>query len=270
VNGLKDLQDRFQRAVLAGDDAVLAEIKDNDREDRAVLFGVYRNAYVLRLMEVLGGDYEQLHAYVGDAAFATLTRAYIAAYPSDRRSARDFGRHMPRFLREAEPYAAHKELAEIAAIENALGDAFDGPDAEPLTTKRLAGFAPEGWPHLVFAPHPTAIRLSLQTNAADLWSALHGETEPPKPRHLGEPESIIVWRQDLIARFRRLPPEEAMMWNEAAQGVCFGVLCEMVATFGGPDNAELRAASYLKGWTDAGMLASCRTAQHRGRSPRRT
>ncbi len=260
MNSLKDLQDRFQRGLLAGDDTVLAEIKDGEREDRTVLFGVYRNAYVLRLMEVLGEDYEQLHAYVGDAAFATLTRAYIAAYPSDRRSARDFGRHMPRFLGETEPYARHKELAEIAAIEKALGDAFDGPDAEPLTMERLAALAPEDWPRLVFTPHPTAIRLSLQTNAADLWTALHGETAPPKPRQLGEPEAVIVWRQEFMARFRRLPPEEAMMWNEAAQGVCFGVLCEMVATFGGPDGAELRAASYLKGWVDAGMLASCRTA----------
>lgn len=257
MNSLNDLQDRFQRGLLAGDDTILAEIKDSDREDRTVLFGVYRNAYVLRLMEVLGEDYEQLHAYVGDAPFAKLTRTYIAAYPSDRRSARDFGRRMPRFLREAEPYSKHKELAEIAAIEKALGDAFDGPDAEPLSMERLAALAPEDWPRLVLQSHPTTIRLSFQTNAADLWTALHGETAPPKPRQLGEPEAVIVWRQDFMARFRRLPPEEAMMWNEAAQGVRFGVLCEMVATFGGADDAELRAASYLKGWVDTGMLASC-------------
>ena len=41
-----------------------------------------------------------------------------------------------------------------------------------------------------------------------------------------------------------------MMWDEAAKGVRFDVLCEMVATFA----AELRAASYLKGWVDTGPL----------------
>jgi hypothetical protein len=47
-----------------------------------------------------------------------------------------------------------------------------------------------------------------------------------------------------------------MMWDEAViKGVHFGVLCEMVATFVGEDDAELRAASYLKGWVDTGMLA---------------
>jgi hypothetical protein len=43
------------------------------------------------------------------------------------------------------------------------------------------------------------------------------------------------------------------MSDEAAKGR-FGVLCEMVPTFAGEDDAELRAASYLKGWVD-GMLA---------------
>jgi len=37
------------------------------------------------------------------------------------------------------------------------------------------------------------------------------------------------------------------MWDEAAKGVRFGVLCEMVSTFAGKDDAELRAASYPKG-----------------------
>ena len=56
-----------------------------------------------------------------------------------------------------------------------------------------------------------------------------------------------------MSRFRPAFAEEAMMWDEAAKGVRFGVLCEMVATFAGEDEAELRAASYLKGWVDMGI-----------------
>jgi hypothetical protein len=258
MSSLKELQESFQRGVLAGDDSILDEIKGSAKESRQVLFGVYRNAYVLRLVEVLTEDYEQLHAYLGDAGFAKLARAYIGAHPSDRRSARDFGRHMPHFLSNTDTYAKHSELAEIAGLEKALADAFDGPDAEPLSLERLAAFAPQDWPRLVFEPHPTAIRLIFTTNAADLWSALHGEAPPPKPRRLEERQAIIVWRQDFMARFRPLPPEEAMMWDEASKGVAFGVLCEMVATFAGTDGAELRAASYLKDWVDTGMLTNCR------------
>ena len=258
MTGLKELQESFQRGVLAGDDTILGEINNSATESRNVLFGVYRNAYVLRLNEVLAEDYEQLHAYLGDAGFAKLARAYIDAHPSDRRSARDFGRHMPRFLRDADTDAENPELAEIAELEKALGDAFDGPDAEPLSLERLAAIAPQDWPRLVFEPHPTAIRLTFTTNAADLWSALHGEAPPPKPRRLEEREAVIVWRQDFTARFRPLPPEEAMTWDEATKGMAFSVLCEMVATFAGTAGAELRAASYLKGWVDTGMLTNCR------------
>jgi hypothetical protein len=48
--------------------------------------------------------------------------------------------------------------------------------------------------------------------------------------------------------------EEAMVWDEAGKGVCFGVLCEMLATFAGEEDAALRAATYLKTWIDSGML----------------
>ncbi|MGI9382874.1 MAG: hypothetical protein ACR2PO_06950, partial [Methyloligellaceae bacterium] len=72
---------------------------------------------------------------------------------------------------------------------------------------------------------------------------------------LQDPEQLIVYRQDHMAMFRVLGGEEAMMWDEAADGVTFGVLCEMVATFGGGDEAALRAAGYLQGWIQTGLLA---------------
>lgn len=252
---LKDLQARFQAGILSGDDSVLADVKDSAREDRRVLFGVYRNAYMLRLVEILGNDYEMTHAYLGDATFGGLARAYVAAHPSDQRNARWFGRHLPGFARDTAPFSRHREISEIAALEKALADAFDGPNADPLTTGDLANLTLEDWPSLTFTPHPTAARLHFITNAANIWSALHEETAPPKPKHLPEPQTILVWRQEFMARFRPLQAEEAMMWTEAAKGVSFGVLCQMVATFAGEDEAELRAATYLKTWMDAGLLA---------------
>lgn len=255
MKSLKDIQDEFQRGILAGDDAILAEVNDSAKEERNVLFGVYRNAYVARLAEILGEDYEQVHAYLGDRAFAHLVRAYIAANPSDARSARWFGRHMPSFIAKSKTFADQPEVAELAALEKALADAFDGQDAEPLRLPDLAALPPEAWPALELKPHPTAIRLAFTTNAAEIFTALKNGTPPPKPARLPAPQALLVWRQHFTARFKPLAAEEAMMWDEAAKGVRFSVLCEMVATFGGEDAAELRAASYLKGWIDAGMLA---------------
>jgi putative DNA-binding protein len=258
MTSLKELQESFQAGILAGDDAILGEVNDSAREERTILFGVYRNAYVLRLAEILSTDYEQVHAYLGDAGFSKLAKDYIAANPSDQRNARWFGRHLPAFARKTAPFADHPEVAEIAALEKALSDAFDGPDAAPLALEALAAIPGEDWPRLVFEPHPTAIRLTFHTNATEQWTALKAETAPPPPARLPEPQALLVWRQDFMARFRPLDAEESMMWNEAAKGVRFGMLCEMVATFGGEDEAELRAATYLRGWIDLGLLAGCR------------
>ena len=109
-------------------------------------------------------------------------------------------------------------------------------------------------------PQPTAIRLTFATNAADIWSALEERDRAAEAVSSARAQAILVWRQEFMSRFRPLSTEEAMMWDEAAKGVRFGVLCEMVATFAGEDEAELRAATYLKGWVDMGMLAGCRTA----------
>jgi hypothetical protein len=76
---------------------------------------------------------------------------------------------------------------------------------------------------------------------------------------LDEPTRILVWRQDNTPLFRELPPEEAMMWDEAARGVPFGVLCSMLATYDDPDNAAARGAGYLHGWVTGGCLSGVST-----------
>jgi Putative DNA-binding domain len=264
MTSLKEIQARFQAGILASDDTILGDVRDSPREKRSVLFGVYRHAYVARLAEILSKDYEQLHAYLGDEGFAKFAAAYVVAHPSDRRNARWFGRHLPRFAKETAPFAGHPEIAEIAALEKALDDAFDGPDDTPLAIADLGAIPAEDWPRLTFGPHPTVLRLKFITNAADIWSALKKETKPPAPKRLPEPQALIVWRLGLMAHFRPLEAEEAMIWDEAAQGVRFGVLCEMVATFAGEAEAELRAATYLKTWIDSGMLAGCAIQQAAG------
>jgi hypothetical protein len=255
---LKELQESFQRGILKDDDEILASLKDGEAEDRKVLFGVYRHAYSARLVEVLADDYKGLRLHLGEQGFAALAKSYIAAFPSDRRSVRDFGRYLPDYLRTAPEQASHPESAEMASLEKVLLDAFDGPEAAPLRLSELADISAELWPRLIFLPHPTVRRLSLNTNAAEIWAALQQGSESPPAEALTEPQALVVWREEVTARFRVMAAEEAMMWDEAAKRTRFGVLCEMVAAFGGEDDAALRAASYLKNWADTGMLAGCR------------
>ena len=70
------------------------------------------------------------------------------------------------------------------------------------------------------------------------------------------PTEIMVWRQGLGSRFRILGAEEAMAIDSAREGLPFSIVCEMIAAFDDPENAGLRAASYLRGWIEAEIVSA--------------
>jgi Putative DNA-binding domain len=259
MSELARLQDDFQRGILSGDDKVLGEILDSPKEQREVLFGVYRHAYGSRLVEALRHDHPLLHSYLGDEMFDAMGQAYVAATPSHHPNLRWFSQALPDFLENTEPYSNHPVIAELAALEKALNDAFDAADAPVLTLADMASFAPEVWSTLQFALHPSSRRLDLSTNAAAIWLALKNDETPPDARD--EAGKLLVWRRDVTPMFREIAPEEAMMWEEATNGIPFGVLCTMLATCDDPDGAAARAAGYLHGWVTSGLLSevSCKT-----------
>ena len=100
MNALKDIQDRFQQAILQGDgNAIFDDIKDSPKEKKATLLGVYQFAYGARLLEFLQNDYPIVWGYVGDESFEKFAAGYIKAYPSDQPNARWYGRYFAEFLR---------------------------------------------------------------------------------------------------------------------------------------------------------------------------
>jgi Putative DNA-binding domain len=247
-------QAEFQRGILTGDDAVLAEILDSPREKRDALFGVYRYAYGSRLVDAMRNDHELLHLYLGDEMFDEMGAAYVKAHPSENANLRWYSRGVPDFLRSTEPYSNYPVLTDLAALERALNDAFDATEGPVVDLSEMAEFSPDSWPDLEFAPHPSAARLDLGTNASAVWLALKNDEPPPDAKLVEEPSRLLIWRQDTTPMFRELSTEEAMMWDEAAKGIPFGVLCEMLATYDDPDGAAARGAGYLHGWITSGLL----------------
>lgn len=263
---LHELQALFQQAILKGGDEILSLIPPSSRTNAEVLFGVYRNAYVGRLVEIIGNDHPLAALYLGPDAFDDLARGYVAAHPSTTQNARWVSRHLTAFARQTPRFAPYAQVGDLIAIEAALNTAFDAADDEVLSLAALQEVPPEQWDMLVFTPHPSAQRLTLTSNALDLWAALKDDEEVPEAEDAAV--DLLVWRQETSPMLRQLLPEEAMMWDEAAKGVRFGVLCEMLATFDDPDTSALRAAQYLQGWLLAGALSTVRV-QARPRKTRR-
>jgi hypothetical protein len=264
---LVELQARFQEAILKGDDAILDLIPDSSRTDRRVLLGVYRNAYVGRLVEVLAHDHPVVAQYLGEEAFAAMGRAYVAACPSNHPNARWFSHRLPEFLASSPLYGARAALVELARIERALNDAFDAEDDLVLELGDLSQYKPEQWGDLCFTPHPSAARLDLVTNSFEIWRALKDGEAPPETTTPPELTPLLVWRNGTMASARTLSTEEAMMWNEAVRGTRFSVLCELAATYADPEAAPARAAQYLHIWLTAGLLSRAPRSGRRGSAP---
>ena len=250
-----ELQEMMQQAILAGDSRVLETLAPGGQEDKAVLLDVYRSAYVLRLVEIIGNDHPVLKAYLGETNFNGLCRTFIKAHPSTNRNARWVLQGLADFAAMTPPWAEHAEMGEIAWLERALGNAFDAANSQVVGLEDLGSIAADDWPSVVFGLHPSLALGKFTTNAGDIWTALKdgGEDHPPVAA-LDEPQAVAVWREGLTSKWRVLPPEEAMLLRAMHDGVPFGVLCEMAAAFAGADTAASRTAGYLQGWIGGGLL----------------
>lgn len=253
---LAELQALLQRAVVDGDNAVLDHIKPPPRDTQTVRLGVYRHAYGSRLVEFLENDFEKLRLFLGGDRFAQMARDYVASHPSDQPNARWFSRHLSEFLRTDPRYRDDVGAGDLAALELAINEAFDATDADVVTIGDLAGVPPDSFATARFLPNPSVRRLTIMTNAADIWPELGAEEGTVRAAEARDTMvEILVWRQDESSHFRELCVEEAMAVDAMRDGVPFGVMCEMIAMMAEPDNAAVRAAGYLRTWIDSEIIA---------------
>ena len=246
---------QFQDHVLAGDSAIAGEIDGGSEEFRDARLSIYRDAYRLRLTEVLGNDYEVLHSYLGDELFNDLAAGYIAAHPSTFRNVRWFGGMMAQFLGAAPRYAEHPELAELARFEWTLGQAFDSQDEEAVRFENVAAVPPEAWAELRFRAHSSLKTVATATNAVAIWKDIGAETAPASAALLAEPVTWAIWRKQHSPFFRSLPNDEAWALNAMLSLASFGEICTGLCEWMAQEEAAPRAASLLRGWVEEGWIA---------------
>jgi hypothetical protein len=253
---LAEIQATFQVGVLAGGEqdhaAILGSIKNSQCTDRATLFGVYVDAYRLRLAEFISNDFPILRAYLGDEAFGHLVEDYISSTQSRQRNARWYGSHLPDFMRKSAPWRGNRSAIDLARFERTLSDAFDAADAPVLTIDALQNTSAEDWPRLAFEFHPSVSLLDLAAGTAQLHAALTEEEEP----HAVPPseETVIFWRIDGQSFYRPVAEDERLALMEARQGRRFGDICALLAFQGDGEDVTLRAAGFLSQWFADGLV----------------
>ena len=110
-----------------------AFIKPNDRLTSADRLEIYSRSYWFRVLDSLYDDFPGLRAVLGQRAFHTLSRAYLADCPSRSFTLRNLGSRLEDWLRRNPHYAGNRLALALGMVrlEWAHIEAFDNA-AEPV------------------------------------------------------------------------------------------------------------------------------------------
>jgi Putative DNA-binding domain len=280
VSRLPDIQEAFQRFLLAGDSEINACVVGTERVPVETRLGIYGDGYRSRLIEALETSFPVLANLLGETDFQALAAQYVSAHESTFFSIRYYGDRLADFLAGDAEYSKAPILAELARWEWAMAAAFDAADAEPIGISAFAQVAPEDWAELRFEWSPAVQVVELEWNVPQLWKAVTEGTERPEPSLSVEPSlsaepgvgaeaavnaepgvsrrpvSYLIWRRELQIYFRPLAQQEAAVIAAARAGHSFGELCVLLCEHLDESEASLHAAGYLRGWVESGLISS--------------
>jgi hypothetical protein len=252
---LRRLQREMQRDLFGDESAIGACIAETAPLATHARLGIYRHAYVARLLETLEDHYPVLHGILGDEDFNALGASFIRKFPSVHRSIRWYGRELADFLAARAPFDEQPIFAEIASFEWTLAEAFDSADAQVLGRGALEAVRPAEWADLTLSFHPSVRRLAFEWNTVAAWKAMTAGTDPPRPERSAEAVEWLVWRSGLENYFRSLDPVEAAALDAALRGSCFAEICAGLAEHLAEGEIPLRAASLIATWSESGLLS---------------
>jgi hypothetical protein len=211
---------------------------------------VYATMYAIRLGDALADDYPKLRTALGADVFTQVIEGYLRAHPPRSFTLRDTGLALAAWLRTSD--VAPAWAADLAALERARVEVFDGPDAPALAQAEAIALG-DALPDLVVRWVPSSVVVPLAWAVDDLWSAI--EDEQPAFEPACAPRVVLVWRQALSVLHRTLDADEAALAAPIAAGARFADVCEQLGAVHG-DAAGMRAAELLLRWLAADALAA--------------
>ena len=211
----------MQRADLYGrsvEQIAASYIKPNASLTSFERLEIYNRQYWFRVIDAVSEDYPALSAVLGAEKFDALVLAYLKETPSTSWTLRDLSGKLPEFLNAHPMLAGRKRrlAVDVARLEWAYIEAFDGRQLAPLTADDIQAIGPDSTVSL--QPH---IRLlDLYYPVDEIVLAVHKETPDSdivsnaaierKPRSRGEIPSVrkeriylAVHRYDNSVYYRR-------------------------------------------------------------------
>jgi hypothetical protein len=210
--------------------------------------------YFVRIHDVLREEYARTAGAVGGEVFHALVTDYLQACPPANPSLREAGARLPAFVRSHGLTAERPWLAELARLERARLEVFDGADAATVSIASLRAIEPAHFGALRLALIPAHRLLENRFSITDTWRAEDPAATPPRDA----PERLIVWRRDVDVFHRVADADEARWLPGLAQpgGIAFEALCAELAEARADEAAAARAFELVARWASEGLLAT--------------
>ena len=263
---LGDAQARFHALVTARDSVAAIAARDpgarasidemvvgDERLSGVERLDVYADMYFVRIHDVLAEELPRTAAAMGAEAFHGLVTDYLAACPPRHPSLREAGARLPDFLAGHALAGERPWLAELARLERARLELFDGPDADLMTIEAMRAVPAERFGMIRMRLIPSHRLLDNRFAISDLWRADSPGGTAPR----AEPETLIVWRRDVTV-FHRAADADERRWLPAlgvGGGVVFADLCAGLAETRGLVGSAARAFELSARWMAEGLLA---------------
>jgi hypothetical protein len=207
MRALRDTQRDFTEAVLANE---LHHLADDVRPSSLLAeqrIAIYRNHFLITLVECLGITFPILKALVGDAYFAQAARHYASAQPPVSPTLFEYGETFPKFL-AAQAGSHFPYFADVGAFEWAINHAYHADDASPVDASTLARIPAERSGDIVLELHPSAQLVTSRYPVVDIWRANQpGAVEATIDLNAGGMR-LLVWRNGIDVMWQSLTEPE--------------------------------------------------------------
>jgi hypothetical protein len=228
---------------------------------------IYVNAYHARLMECLDEEFAVTRSAVGDELFAALTFGYLQHDPSQSYTLCELGRRFPRFLADTRfharemPHGAAGDwpefIIELATLERALYEVYDGPGTESTGTldpAALAALDPEAWQAIRLQPAPCLRLFAFGHDVSGYWGDRKDDLEPVIPA--ADRYWMAVCRRDFVVERFELDEPQYVLLEALARGETLPAAIASASVVAPVAELEARLGGWFAGWMAGGFFAS--------------
>ena len=217
--------------------------------------GIYHGMYRLRMVDALGTDYPALRHFLGEETFRDLVRAYVGAHPSRSYTLNRLGDHLPGFIRRwGGRVPARAFCHDLARLELAVSDVFDGEETASLTDADVRTVPPEAWERAILRPVAAFQRLTLGTNAAAYLETVREDRhEHPRPRR--QRSWVAVYRRRFAVYHLSLSRAADELLGDLTAGTPLGkALARAIRVRRPPREQDL--FRWFRDWVSEGLFRS--------------